>query len=128
MRSTLFERAFGEAAASGHEPAAIVLDMSRNYTDFVYFLSEMVAIGEKVEQMTARCMIEARRDMGDDDAPDVATLLELQEQQLLDSETKAKCAEYEQLLKVNPRAVARTRSPSASGGFGPLIRGVPLKQ
>jgi hypothetical protein len=133
VKFVALERAFGEAAASGNEQAIIVLDLCRTYTDFAYFRNAMIAMREKVEQMTADCMIEARRNLNEDDALDVVALLEVHEQQLLETETKTKCAEYQQLLKVGRDSLRRAKpplppsAPSPPGSFSAFRRRIPLK-
>jgi hypothetical protein len=95
------------------------MDMLRNYTDFVYFRQQMIDMGQKVEATTAACMFEARKSAPVQEASDLASVLEEHEQRLLETETRAKCAEYADLLKprAKPRSLASGLSVSMPSGI-----------
>jgi hypothetical protein len=123
LKPTNLEAAFARGVRSRNAQALIVTNILRNYTDFAFFRAEMVAMGERIEQNTADCVLEACS--AAEDAPlDIAALLEEQDRRLLAAEVEAKCAEYRDVLKVKDIAVAALRPkkgrpplpPSASTG------------
>jgi hypothetical protein len=132
LKPAVLEAAFARGVRSCHPQAAIVTDILRNYTDFAFFRAQMAAMGARIEANTVDCVVDARDAMGEDEALDIAALLEAQDRKLLETETEAKCAEYRERLSVKDTAVAVLRpkkgrpplppsagSPVGSAGWRP---------
>jgi hypothetical protein len=96
VKSSVLETAFSNACTQQENPEALeVMQMLRNYSDFVFFRQEMVNMSQKVQDATADRLLEFRRTGGtDDDTGGLATFLEESEQILLDSETRRKITEF----------------------------------
>jgi hypothetical protein len=95
VKSSVLETAFSEACTTHENPEALqVMEMLRNYSDFVFFRQEMIGMSQKVQDETAERLLEFRRRSITDDADGLTEFLEEGEQCLLDNETRRKITEF----------------------------------
>jgi hypothetical protein len=118
LKSSALESAFISAMEANSTEAAAILDMLRNYSDFLFFRQQMIDMGTKIQEETSQRLIAIHKrlaDSGTEEATDVATILEEGEDVVLERETAIACEEMRQKLKLSVSEVSHFVAGATSG-------------
>jgi len=114
VKTSALESAFGSEVSAQNPEAVTIMQMLRDYSDFVFFRQEMVAMSKKIEEATTNRMLEARSQLpqsGELEAAALAELLERGEELLLEAETQRKVTEFAAVLALDPARAPPPQQP-----------------
>jgi hypothetical protein len=89
----------------GNPTAIAIGQMLRNYTDFIFFRQQMLAMNEEIRQDTVKRVMQCHQRMADAnqaEAADLPQLLEEGEKAILESVAAKKCQEFQAIFHVEP--------------------------
>jgi hypothetical protein len=118
IKSSALEAAFVNAMQTNNAEAAAILEMLRNYSDFVFFRQQMIDMATKIQDETSERLINLHKqlqDTGTEEATNVAAVLEEGEDAVLERETAVACEEMRIRLKLTTAEVAHFVNGAISG-------------
>jgi hypothetical protein len=118
IKASALEAAFITAMEANSTEAMAILEMLRNYSDFLFFRQQMIDMGLKVQEETSQRLIAIHKrlaDSGTEEATDVASILEEGEDVVLERETAVACEDMRQKLRLSVSEVSHFVAGATSG-------------
>jgi hypothetical protein len=118
IKSSALEAAFLEGVNTNNRQAMAILEMLRQYSDFLFFREQMIAMGIKVQEETASRLIALHAQMtatNTEEATNVAAILEEGEDAILERETNQACADMIEKLQLRHAEVMQFVGGAKSG-------------
>jgi hypothetical protein len=121
-KASTLESALLGSMHRGNRTAISICRMLKNFTDFVYFREQMLAMNEVIRQDTVKRVLACQQrsaDANQAEATDLSRVLEEGEEAILEIETAKKCEEYREIFGVEDEAEVYGPRISKTPSFGP---------